>query len=118
MRGEKRAARKRKKNAETSRTGPAPRRRAASTRAVINGGEACDERLHGKGKTVDDGADDEATEGKRERMAEQGGDAAAECGARSEQNEKEKAENRGRQNHGQRSEGLDERRASGCGRAR
>ena len=72
----------------------------------LDGGEAGDERLHGEGQAVDDGADDEAGEGEGERMAEEGGDAAADGGARTEQNEKKEAEDGGRQDERQSGESL------------
>jgi hypothetical protein len=64
----------------------------------LNRSESGDQRLHRKGQAVNDRADDEAGEGKRERVAEQCGDAAPESGAGPEQNKKEESEDRGREN--------------------
>ena len=72
----------------------------------VDGCEAGDQRLHGKGQAVNDRADDQAIEGKGQWMAEQGGDAAAKGGARAEQDEKKKTEHGGRQNHGQRGQSF------------
>ena len=104
--GKKGAARKRKENAgdQTDRA-CAEKARGVDERCV-DGGEACDERLHGKWKAVDDGADDEAIEGECERMAEQGGNAAAKGCSRAEQDKKKEAEDGGRQDHGQRGESF------------
>ena len=100
--GEQRAARERNENAGDDTHGPG----AEEPRGVDEGGvdrcETGDQRLHGKGKAVDDRADDEAVEGEGEGMAEEGRDAAAHGRARAEQDEEKEAEHGGRQNHGQR----------------
>ena len=102
-----RAARERNQDAgdEAHRSG------AEKTRGIDKSGvdrsKSGDERLHGEGKAVDDRSDDEAIEGKCERVAEQGGDAATKGGARTEQDEKKKAEHGRRQDHGQGGECLD-----------
>ena len=72
----------------------------------MNGSESCHQGLHGEGKTVDDGADDKACEGEGEWMAEEGGDAPADCGARAEENEEEEAEYGGWEHEREGSKGL------------
>ncbi len=104
--GQKRAAGKRNEDAGDQAHRPGSEEARGVNECGIDGSEARDQRLHGKGQAVDDGADDEASEGKGEGMAEEGGDAAAEGGAGAKENKKKEAEHGGRQNHGQRGQSF------------
>ena len=69
-------------------------------------GESGHQGLYGEGQAVNDRADDEPIERKGEGMAEEGGDAAADGGTRSEKDEQEEAEDGGRQDEGQGGKGF------------
>ena len=99
--GEQRAARERNENAGDDTHGTGAEEPSGIDEGGVDRCESGNQRLHGKGKAVDDRADDEAIEGEGEGMAEEGRDAAADGRARAEQDEKKESEHGGRQNHGQ-----------------
>src|SRR5262249_1928741 len=70
----------------------------------IDRGESGNERLQGEWKAVDDRANDKSGKRKCKRVAKHCSNAAADCGARTEQNEKKESQDGWRQNHGQRGE--------------
>jgi hypothetical protein len=81
----------------------------------VDGVKAGGERLDGEGQAVDDGADDESGERKRERMAEEVGGDASEGGSGPEQDEQVEAEDGGRKQDREGAEGFDERTEAGAG---